>query len=312
MKRRHKRSRLEFREIADEWAAEDGEPAHEPLKDLIASVWFGNFEDAAGRSRLFLNTADKAVRFSRRGLLTALKAFSKRTLNFVQIPAGASIRDTHDSAVLYKRRGEAPPENVKSWDDLMAPPWESVKDRVPWRQLAALRLDQYEDFFRETYLERLCISKGDFRAWCSKHEIDLPEFWFVGRGDAEEGASAFRKSDEEQVEADPNRTGGLTANARSKGGSRSKQNPWLLKAIRRIVDMLNEDGIPPTSTAIWNWLCDNAQLDNPYEFDPPIPGCDDLYVDGDTLYFKDQEGNVRIRNRRTLERYLAEPEANPH
>ena len=161
MKRRHKRSRLEFREIADEWAAEDGEPAPEPLKNLIASVWLGNFEDAAGRSRLFLNTADKAVRFSRRGLLTAFEAFSKRTTNFVQIPAGASIRDTHDSAVLYKRRGEAPPENVKSWDDLMAPPWESVKDRVPWRQLAALRLDQYEDFFRETYLERLCISKGD-------------------------------------------------------------------------------------------------------------------------------------------------------
>ena len=97
---------------------------------------------------------------------------------------------------------------------------------------------------------------------------------------------------EETPEAVP---GGLTADARSKGGSRSMRNPWLIEAIQRIADMLTDDGIRPTSRAIWNWLCDNAQPNAPYEFDPVIRGCDVLYVDGDTLSCKDQEGNVRSR-----------------
>ena len=88
------------------------------------------------------------------------------------------------------------------------------------------------------------------------------------------------------------------------------QNPWLRKAMKRIADMLTKDGIPPTSSAIWDWLCDNAQPNSPYEFEPPIPGCDELYVDGDTLSFTDQKGNVQTRRRRTLERYLPEPGAN--
>ncbi len=104
--------------------------------------------------------------------------------------------------------------------------------------------------------------------------------------------------------------GGLTKRARSKGGARPKQNPWLKEAIRRIADMLTKDGIPPTSPEIWNWLCNNAQSTAPYEFDPPILGCDYLYVEDDMLSCKDQEGKVRNWKRRSLERYLPERKAN--
>ncbi len=109
---------------------------------------------------------------------------------------------------------------------------------------------------------------------------------------------------EETPEAVPS---GLTADTRSKGGSHSKQNRWLLEAFQRIADMLTDDGIQPTSPAIWNWVCDNAQSNAPHEFDPIIPGCDLLYVDGDELIFTDQEGNRKSRTRRSLERYRPRP-----
>ena len=78
MKLRHQRSRLEFGQIADEWAAEDGSPnPHKHLHELVARTWLRDFEDDAGRSCLFLNVpGGKAIRFNRRSLLTAMKGLT--------------------------------------------------------------------------------------------------------------------------------------------------------------------------------------------------------------------------------------------
>ena len=102
---------------------------------------------------------------------------------------------------------------------------------------------------------------------------------------------------------------GLTASARSKGGSQSRRNPWLQDALGRIVVMLEGAGTPATFPAVWEWLEENSTPEAPYEFDPPISGCDYLYVDGDELSFKDQDGTVTILRRRSLERYMPEPSA---
>ncbi len=104
-----------------------------------------------------------------------------------------------------------------------------------------------------------------------------------------------------EAEAPPK---GLTNAARSKGGKRSRHNPWLEEGIARIVDMLVADGTPPTHPAVWNWLCDNALHDEPYAFEPPISGCDFLYISGDKLCFRDQNGNHQALARKSLERYM--------
>ena len=100
---------------------------------------------------------------------------------------------------------------------------------------------------------------------------------------------------------------GLTNAARSRGGKRSRHNPWLEEGIARIVEMLVADGTPPTHPAVWNWLCDNALHDEPYAFEPPISGCDFLYVSGGKLCFKDQNGNHKALMRKSLERYMPKP-----
>ena len=108
------------------------------------------------------------------------------------------------------------------------------------------------------------------------------------------------------TEAAPGR---LTRGARSKGGSRSRRNPWLQEALERIIVMLEEAGTPATFPAVWGWLGKNTTPNSPYEFDPPVSGCDYLYVDGDELSFRDQDGKVTTLKRRSLERYMPEPSA---
>jgi hypothetical protein len=41
----------------------------------------------------------------------------------------------------------------------------------------------------------------------------------------------------------------------------------------------------------------------PYEFDPPIPNCGDLYIDGSKLVWKDRDGRELDRPFRSLEPY---------
>ena len=171
---------LEFRQIADLWSQEgEGPTRDETLQRLISAVWLGNFEDGSGKTCLTLDSVGETDKsFNRRELLTAMKSLP--ALEHLGVPEGAFIPDTHYLAAQNKRRGAKLWPNIESWDSQMAGPWELVRDEVPWQRLAALRLDQYTPEKREPYLERLSISKGDFRRWCSQRKLDLPEFWFEG------------------------------------------------------------------------------------------------------------------------------------
>ena len=166
------------------------------------------------------------------------------------------------------------PHEIRDLPEHSKPAWGALSHPV-WDALAAMNVEDFSRKAKENVLEELCLSEGDAREWIAENPTQS----------------------------------GLTADARSRGGSRSMQNPWLLEAIQRIVDMLDKDGIPPTSTAIWTWLCENALKDEHYEFDPLILGCDLLYVVGDELNFSDQQGNPHSRKRRSLERYMPRPRA---
>ena len=248
MKLHHKRPRLEFQQIAKEWVAEDGRPGSDAyLKELVASVWLGDFEDDAGRSCLFLNARPKARRFNRRELLSALRRDESRALNFVQIPAGAFIPDTHDFAVLNKRRGAKLWDNIESWDSQMAGPWESVRDTVPWSRLAALWLSHYSPHFVETYLKRLCISKGDFRRWCRRHNFDLPEFWFP--------RAAGTEADARTPESQPASAKAIKSNAEKEAGEQTVEG--RRRALQRRATALRKAHQNWPKPKIANFIYDN-------------------------------------------------------
>jgi hypothetical protein len=100
---------------------------------------------------------------------------------------------------------------------------------------------------------------------------------------------------------------GLTKEQRSKGGSQPKVNLELLDAMQRILTML--DGGAGThllsAAMVWEWLCENALVHEPFEFEPVIDGCDYLYVDGDVLHFRDLNGKQYELKRRALDPYIS-------
>ena len=180
---KQQRPHLQFQQIAAEWSEERGGLSRdESLQRLLAAVWLGDFEDDAGASCLTLETFDTfefdGNSLNRRELLTALKGYSWETIRHINIPDDAYIPATHNIAVQNNASRAPLWPGVKKWRDLMEGPWESVRGSVPWEELASLRLDQYTSFFLENYVEPPSISKGDFKAWCSRHGTDLPEFWF--------------------------------------------------------------------------------------------------------------------------------------
>jgi anaerobic ribonucleoside-triphosphate reductase len=97
---------------------------------------------------------------------------------------------------------------------------------------------------------------------------------------------------------------GPTAEARSRGGSRSNHNQWLQEAIEHIIRELDGDGTPVTFPNVWGWVERNALPGENYEFIPPILGCDSPYVEGDKLYFKDQTGANNSMAKSSLKRYF--------
>ena len=107
---------------------------------------------------------------------------------------------------------------------------------------------------------------------------------------------------------------GLTNAARSKGGQRSKIDGHLQDALNRIAEDLHENGGRLTVGALRDWLTDKGadaalrhasedEFDG-YDFEPPVPGCDNLYIDGPKLVWTNDEANEQSRALRNLYRYI--------
>lgn len=136
-----------FGQISDAWAQEkEGElwPLRRDgyLHKLLAPFWLGAFEDEAGRS--FLTLDDHQGRAER----------TNRQLTYGVFPKADYWTPP---AVRQARQGE--------------PPWDA---------LAAMKPREYDETWRRVFLERLTITKSDFRAWVLDAEGYLPAFWFQG------------------------------------------------------------------------------------------------------------------------------------
>lgn len=97
---------------------------------------------------------------------------------------------------------------------------------------------------------------------------------------------------------------GLTKAARQKGGRQPKYNQALQEAVGRFRDKIEPGGERLTLSKLKDWIRQNASPNEQYSFEPPIPNCDDLYIDGSRLIWKDRHGRERDCALRSLERYI--------
>ena len=120
-----------------------------------------------------------------------------------------------------------------------------------------------------------------------------------------QSASATREEDAGDVRRNPQEAG-------RRGGSQPKYQGGLQEAVNRIVSDLRDDEIRATLGAFRRWFEQRGAIVQlpivnwkPWSFDPPIPSCDDLYIDGQKLVWKDRDGHERDRSLRTMESYIA-------
>lgn len=96
-----------------------------------------------------------------------------------------------------------------------------------------------------------------------------------------------------------------------RGAKRSKYNAALQDAINRIEQDLKGQGKRMTTGNLRGWLADKNAVSNrplvPWErwsFEPPIPNCDELFIDGPKLVWKDRDGREQDITLRSLEPYF--------
>ena len=201
---RLRKSQLTFREIADLWARESAREPDAPNRDevfheLLKALWDGEFEDEdGGKSCLTIGRPPKGgavrvvdgkwvdehhlrtdksrpVTINRRWLLCALA---------LDCPPGVSL---------------PPRSRLRFWGpdecDSEPAPWSEVKQEVQWHVLKVLSPDEYSRGYRTAYLEKLTISKSDFRPVAACRWKELPRFWYGSEADhkAKSRASQLKK-----------------------------------------------------------------------------------------------------------------------
>ncbi len=122
----------------------------------------------------------------------------------------------------------------------------------------------------------------------------------------EQPAPASSADAPEEMQPEPHL---LTDDEREKGGKRSKINEALQQALNRIAADLSGQGKRITRGLLRDWVTEKTPRDEfggfePYSFDPLIPNCDDLYIDGSKLVWKDREGREQDNKLKNLDRYI--------
>lgn len=147
----------------------------------------------------------------------------------------------------------------------------------------------------DVWAPRLTISRRDFLRWQEEHGHEPLAYW-SDAGVPQEGhigeASALAKGR------------GLTNDDCREGGKRRKYNRALQEAINRVHQKVGGDRKTLTLSALKNWFDTNSSDDEPYSFEPPIPDCDDLYIDGQKLVWTNRRGRESDLTLRSVERYV--------
>lgn len=175
----------------------------------------------------------------------------------------------------------------------------------------AWALNNIEAWERLTVQEIPCtelqVARGDFElAWAKLGEnvYCWPRFelfpLFSSSPDHFERHEVSRLARPDQTPPDKNRA--------AQGGRDPKYNTALQKAINQIAVCLRQGGNPITPAHIKEWFKErnatSSPSGEPFSFEPPLPNCDELYIDGPKLVWKDRHGQENDMAFRSLERYL--------
>jgi hypothetical protein len=88
-----------------------------------------------------------------------------------------------------------------------------------------------------------------------------------------------------------------------KGGSRAKKNQALQEVIVCIVKMVVAEGEKPSASAVWRYL---ERFESYSTHNTGVENCEELFVDGDELFWTDKRGEARSIKKRSLDTYIAE------
>ncbi len=112
-----------------------------------------------------------------------------------------------------------------------------------------------------------------------------------------EGARQPPKAAENPVLATP-------ADAGREGGRQPKHNQGLQEAVNELVSRLKQAGILPTAKTLLDYVRENAspKLGEGLQLD--TSHCDDIYVDGNKLVWKDGDGTEQWITQRSLDPYV--------
>lgn len=149
--------------------------------------------------------------------------------------------------------------------------------------------------------------------WSDEAEAVLESGRTVAKlaGESREGWVMVRKDDLSELLAGENRTGrtdktlnsGLSLEARKRGGEARRDRRGLRDALDRIRKM--NDG-QLTVGILKRWFQEEEITSHhPYLFDPPIDDCDEIFLDGDTFYWKDRKGASQKLKLPSLRRYFS-------
>ena len=140
------------------------------------------------------------------------------------------------------------------------------------------------------------MASDDYSKWAELRK--MPRFSFSAKAP---GAAPIRRDHRK-----------LTKDEARKGGQQRKVNRGLQNAIRRIAEDLRNGGRSLTLGNLRTWLTEQTQRGRDetmrpeaYSFDPPIPDCDELYIDGRKLVWKKRDGSDGSISLRSLEPYLS-------
>ncbi len=276
--------RLTFRQVAREWAKEVGSKPgsfdEKKIFDTLVNAFLhGQFDDF----ELTIERAPKYV-LGKRIQPPPMRVTRASFANIIVLAPGSQI---------------SLPAKQADPNDPSLPKYRPV-DSVPWEELAKQGPNAFDKHLREAWLEPLTIRKDNLARWADRQDYKQPRFWFGDvRGEAHTGF------------------GGESAESAGKrGGQQPKYDVALQDAINRIARQLQDAGTPITPGNFKGWFVEKDAITKPrlnfpkpWSFEQPIGNCDELYIDGKKLVWKNRDGIEKDMKLRSLEPYFKRAKA---
>jgi len=153
---------LTFQEISNSISRNDEVTYNQVLQSLLKALWFGEFEDDEGGSRVKVIRAI-GVQFPH-GEEPRPTNGHGNPLNPDEIPQ----EDISRSNLLYIWE-PVDGINVPTRRELRESAWKDIKGNINFHRLANLPVNRYSDLYKTTFVEPLIITQKDFSRWLMRY-----------------------------------------------------------------------------------------------------------------------------------------------